>query len=90
MALTIKENFRCSVGGKKWAFFTITHDDTATAVSADLLDFDRIEAFGWSLGTIGSAPTAFVTMTLGANGKTIDFSEALNVASITPLWAIGY
>lgn len=90
MALTVTENFRASVGGRSIKFFTITHDDSTTTLSADLMSFDVVEWAGMSFGTQSSAPAANLTMTVAANGKTIEFSEALKAASFTPLMVIGW
>ncbi len=90
MALTIKENFNATVGGRRMKWFTITHDDSTTTLSADLLDLDVVEWAGFSFGTQTSAQAAQLTMTLAANGKTIEFSEALKASSFTPIMVIGW
>jgi len=89
MALTFSEKFRAGIGGKAWRCYEVTHDDSTTAMSASSFDLNKIEFAMLSPGTQASAPAANLTMTVAASGLTADFSEALKVASITPVIVIG-
>ena len=90
MALGITEKFRASIGGRAWRAYEITHDASVTTLSADALDLDYIEVAHMSFGTQGSTPAAEVTLTIAADHKSIEFSEALLAGDFTQILAIGW
>lgn len=89
MSLTVSEVFRTGIGGKSMKFFNVGHDESTTTLSANLMDFDIVNWAAISFGTQTSAPGANITMTVAANGKTIEFSEILSIGDITPIIVIG-
>ena len=90
MGLGIKEKFRAGMGGAQWRAYEITHDASVTTLSAKSLDLDYIDTAFMSFGTQGSTPAAEVTMTVAADHKSLEFSEALLAGDITQILAIGW
>jgi len=90
MGLGIKEKWRAGLGGAQWRAYEITHDASTTTLSAKSLDLDHIESAFMSFGTQGSTPAAAVTMTIAADFKSLEFSEALLAGDFTQILAIGW
>ena len=96
MAITITEQFRADLGGRKWRAFQLTHDESTSTVAAISIDLNYIDFFTHSYTNLTSAPAntsitaRYLTMSINATRDTLTITQPPKAGSKSSLLAIGW
>ena len=56
MTITLTEQFRADLGGRKWRAYQVTHDESTSTIAAISIDLNYIDFFTHSYTNLTSAP----------------------------------
>jgi len=96
MALTLTEQFRADLGGRKWRFFHVTHDESTSTIAAASLDLTYIDYFDYRMQYIASdaANTSILALynhaSINATHSTLTMGLPAKANSIAHLMVIGW
>lgn len=96
MALTLTENFRADLGGRKWRMFSVTWDEVTSTIAAASIDLTYIDFFTHSYTNFTSAPAntsltaRYLTLSLNATHSLLTLTEPPKTGSISKLLVIGW
>ena len=96
MALTISEQFRAQMGGRKWIFLQVTHDEATSTFTAASVDLTYVEYVQHSLDYVASEAAdlsvyaLYTNVSITLDGSTINFGLPPKAGSKSRLMLIGW